>query len=170
MSLIQMTWEQYIHRMNQILNHFQERNYRPDIVVGIARGGLLPMVSISGYYKIREVGIVFMRKTATEDAFSPMLPEAVCLGYGIPFSIDGRSILLVDNIIQTGQTVKGASNILLGLGAKSIVIASICKHKGIYDFDYYSPMEVEEDDWVVFPWDNLLSGNSLSNPEGQTNL
>lgn len=155
MTLIQISWDSYQNLAKKIVEQLEQENYRPDLIVGIARGGLPPMVTISSYYKIRQVGVVFMQKTATDKEFSSMLPEAICHGYGIPFDVTDKNVLVTDNIVQSGQTLRGALKLVQELGAKSVRSVSICKHKETYEFSHLAPMEVESDDWVVFPWDQL---------------
>lgn len=156
MARILISWQQYQQLAKSIFNALVKDNYKPDLIVGIARGGLMPMVTISGYYKTRKVGVIFMQKTATDGEYSEMLPEAICHGYGLPFSVADQNVLLVDNIVQSGQTVWQAINMITTLGAKSSRVVSICKHRGTYKFTHYAPLEVKEDDWVVFPWDQLI--------------
>lgn len=153
MMLVKMVWEHYQSLAAELIKHLMDTQYEPDVIVGIARGGLIPMVTLSSHFKTRKVGVIFMQKTASDEAFAYMLPNAICLGHGIPVPINGQKVLLVDNIIQTGQTIRGASEVLTQLGAKEIKTASICSHKGKYEFNHYAPMGVEADDWVEFPWD-----------------
>jgi len=151
--LIHISWNDYLHLAGKIINHLKEEKYGPDGLIGISRGGLTPMVTLSGYFKTRQVGVAFIQKTSSDASFSKMLSKAIVHGYGIPFDVSDKKILIVDNIIQTGQTVGEVIKKMNQFGAYHIKVVSLCKHRNKYDFDHFSPMVVNPDDWIVFPWD-----------------
>lgn len=155
MSLIQLDWIQYKGLIKEITAYLALQQFAPEVVIGIARGGLTPMVTLSNYYHTRQTGVVFVQKTANDDKFAEMLPEAVCFGYGIPFPLEGRNVLLVDNVIQSGQTIRAGLKILKDLGASNTQVVSLYIHRQTYEFSPYSPVSVESDAWIVFPWDEV---------------
>jgi hypoxanthine phosphoribosyltransferase len=154
-SHIKLSWDQYNDLARNLIKHINETNFRPELIIGIARGGLPLLTTIASAFSTREVGVLFIQNTVADEAFSARLPEAVCHGVGIPYQVQDRKVLLVDDIIRSGQSIKQSIKILEELGAKAIKVITLYKQKGEYPFDYYSPVEVKKETWIVFPWDNL---------------
>jgi uncharacterized protein len=150
-----LSWTDYEELVRKIVAHVEHDHIKPDLIVGIARGGLPLLASTASFFGTRQIGVIFMQKRLTDDVFAERLPKAVCDGVGIPFPIRGRAILLVDDIIRSGQTVAAASNVLLQAGAGVIKVTSIYKESGSYSFSHFSAATVSPDVWIVFPWDNL---------------
>jgi len=154
MTLHHLSWGDFDSLIAAIILELDRAKFIPQVVVGVARGGLPPMASLASALGIRHVGVVFSRKTADDSQFAEMLPRAEFEGLALSGALNGESILLVDNIVQTGQTISNAAQALEHAGAGEQLVASLCSHKQRYSFRHYSPMFVEPDDWVAFPWDH----------------
>ncbi len=87
--------------------------------VGIRRRGvpisqrLAAAVAASGGPKI-PVGILDI--TLYRDDLSTVAPQPVVQSSDIPFDVDGRVIILVDDVLYTGRTIRAAMNGLFDLG------------------------------------------------------
>lgn len=150
-----LSWEQYDDLVRVAIKRISADHFKPDVIVGIARGGLPLLTTLSSFFSIREVGVIFVQKTVTDEIFADRFPSAILHGVGLPYPIASRNVLLVDSIIRSGQTMKTSLAVLKELGADSAKVVSLCKQRGMYDFDPFAPLEIEQDDWIVFPWDDL---------------
>jgi pyrimidine operon attenuation protein/uracil phosphoribosyltransferase len=60
------------------------------------------------------------------DDFTTIAPQPVTKGTEIPFTIDGRTVVLVDDVLFTGRTVRAALDALTDFGRpKTIQLAVI---------------------------------------------
>ena len=125
----------------------QSDGYKPDIIVGIARGGLVPSRILADFLETRDFAIITMeyytgieRKTQ-----EPVLKQ--CLHT----QLTGKKVLLVDDVSDCGKSLQLAKKHLEQQSAKEIRIATIYSKPGtITKPDYY---EKETSHWIVFPWE-----------------
>lgn len=148
-----MTWEDYEKTVAEIIAHIRSRHLLIEGVVGIARAGLPLLVSTASFLEIRDVGVLFIQRTTSDQPFAMFLPDAEFLGDGIPFPLQGRSVLLVDNVLHSGKTATKALNILRGMGAKVVEVASLARYQDEYAFQFFAPIKLAEDEWMIWPWD-----------------
>ena len=127
MKKIYHTWAQVEGACLDIARQLNSDNWRPDYVVGITRGGLVPAVMLSQYLGVKMHTLsVSLRDSAgadcesnlwmAEDAFGYVNKEdreiVTIEGSGIPIESDAsdpkirKNILIVDDINDTGATIK----------------------------------------------------------------
>jgi uncharacterized protein len=111
-----INWQEFQGLVGKICRDIANSNWRPDYVVGITRGGLLPAVMISQYFNVPcETLKVSLRDHGGENATESNLWMASdAFGYEMydPMSsTDGRKrILIVDDINDTGATINWILN------------------------------------------------------------
>ena len=137
--------------------------WRPDYVVGLTRGGLLPAVMISHYFKIPcETLKVSLRDGGETESNCWMAEDA----------FEGKHILIVDDINDTGATLKWIKEDWQGSAFKhdlkwEAVWNDTVRFAALIDNDA-SPFEVnyvgesinkaEDPQWIVFPWEEWWKG------------
>jgi len=89
------------------------------VLIGVRRRGV-PLSqrlakSIQGFAKV-EVPVGTLDITLYRDDLSTVAHQPVVQGNDIPFSVDGCDIVLVDDVLYTGRTVRAAMNGLFDLG------------------------------------------------------
>lgn len=111
-----ISWHEFQGLVGKICRDIANSKWRPDYIVGITRGGLLPAVMISQYFNIPcETLKVSLRdhggENATEsnlwmanDAFGHEIYDPMCSGDG------QKRILIVDDINDTGATINWILN------------------------------------------------------------
>ncbi len=125
------------------------KNKKFECIVGIARGGMIPAVILSHLLKIKEFSVVsytyyeeYSRKT-----------KLISLS-DIPKNLTGKKILLVDEVVDSGETMKKAIEDLEKRKNKVISVAihykSRLKPKVKPDYFVSDPGVA----WVVYPWEN----------------
>lgn len=85
--------------------------YDPDVVVGIARVGILPATLIA---------LLLRRDVQSLRVPVPHLPATLPSHLPSPEVIDGRRVLLVDEVATSGQTLRHAAQALVRLGAREV--------------------------------------------------
>ena len=122
--------KQFKNLVANICKQIGAGSWRPDYIVGLTRGGLLPAVMISHYFDIpmqsldislRDGGNTVSNLGMGEDAY------------------EGKNILVVDDVITTGATIEECAKNLKMAGAKSIYALAIAKTRGTNIVDATSP-------------------------------
>lgn len=131
----------------------------PDFLIGIARGGLPLLGTLASYFGIPDVGVAFVRSTETDDAFSRRLPKVECRCLALPGGIDGRSVVITDDIIRSSRTVRAVLAELPAGAASSVRVASLFAEPQPADFAYQAVRAIDPERWVVFPWDDWLQSS-----------
>ena len=121
--------------------------FMPDVVVAIARGGLLPAGAIAYGLGIKNCGAInveFYTGIGTVLPDPELLPPEMDMAY-----LDGRRVLLVDDVADSGRTLDLAVRLLTDRGAivRSVVIYT--KPTTIIRPDWSWK---DTDLWIDFPW------------------
>ncbi|HYA78095.1 MAG TPA: phosphoribosyltransferase [Verrucomicrobiae bacterium] len=141
------TWNQIYDMLFAQAQKIQSDGYKPDIIVGIARGGLVPSRILADLLETRDFAIITIEyyvgiaRTCKE----PVLKQ--CLHTQLP----DKKVLLVDDVSDGGRSLQLAKKHLQEQGAKEIKVATVyCKPGTITTPDYF---EKETSHWIVFPWE-----------------
>jgi hypoxanthine phosphoribosyltransferase len=125
------------------------REYHPEIVLGIAKAGVIPGVVVASILQCDFTSMVVTRKDADSQ---PILVS------GPPPSIKGRRVLVVDETCDTGSTMKLA---LSEVRARkpSEVRSAVSFKTGDYAPDFHA---FETDNFIILPWDReIIQGGEL---------
>ena len=125
MKKIYYNWRQIEGACLEIARQLGKDNWRPDYIVGITRGGLIPATMLSQYLgvqmntlnvSLRDGGECESNLWMAEDAFGYVNKEdreiVTIEGSGVPIESDPtdparrKNILVVDDINDTGATIK----------------------------------------------------------------
>lgn len=141
------TWNQIYDLLLCQAQKIQSQNYQPDIIVGIARGGLVPARILADLLETPQLGFmqvefyVDLNQTKSEPTLKQPLTANVA----------GKKVLLVDDIADTGESLKLAQTHLQTQGINQIKTATLYhKPQSTTTPDFY---EKQTSNWVVFPWD-----------------
>lgn len=116
------------------------REFDPEIVLGIAKAGVIPGVVVASMLEREFASMAVTR----HDAGAPPLLVA-----GPPGSIRGRRVLLVDETCDSGETLKLASHEVRGRQPAEVRTA-VSFRTGPYRPDFFA---FETDKVIVLPWD-----------------
>jgi uncharacterized protein len=125
------------------------REYQPEIVLGVAKAGVIPGVVVAS---IMQTDFASLTVTREQAGAQPMLVS------GPPASIRGRRILVVDETCDTGSTMKLALSEVRALKPAEVKSAVSFK-TGEYAPDFYA---FETDNFIILPWDReIIQGGEL---------
>lgn len=135
-------------------------SYEPDIILGIARGGLYAATFLSHLlqaelYPIRLTSRYKDRVMYDEPRWLVKPPPEV----------KDQKVLIVDEISSTGKTLKMAKQEVLALGAKGVRAAVMYAHSAGKDAADY--IGFISDELLLNPWDReiLQNGEFVLHPE-----
>ena len=116
------------------------RDYDPEIVLGIAKAGVIPGAVVASILEREFSSMSVTRKKAGG------MPVMVS---GPPGTIRNRRVLLVDETCDTGHTLKLALNEVRALAPVEVRTA-VSFRTGKYSPDFFA---FETDKSIVLPWD-----------------
>jgi hypoxanthine phosphoribosyltransferase len=122
-------------------------HFLPDIIVGIARGGLVPARILTDLLETPQVATIRIEFYA--DIKQPSIQPILKQPLNTP--VNGKKILIVDDISDSGQSLKTAKQHLLEKGAAETKIATLYAKSTTQTMPDYVEKTAER--WIVFPWE-----------------
>lgn len=161
-KIVKFNYEQYIDAC-KIMAKEIKKNYdldNDDIeLIGMARGGLPMLVTLSHLLGIRRVSMIQTQMSNSDN----------CHDYGkfryISDNTDDKKkkCILLEDIIYKGTTTNGVIDILKEKGKEVVGVYSLIIDKGFKkinipnaDVQIKYVYEINEDDWVYFFWETDL--------------
>ena len=145
-----VSWKDIERWSKDVVKKVIESGYEPEVVIGLARGGLVPARLISDYLNIKDLYAVKTEHwgvTATPDGKAK-------LAQGLQADISGKKVLVVDDITDTGQSLKLAVEHIARQNPKEVRGATLLHITHSKYVPHYYSEEVPEDNWTwfIFPW------------------
>jgi hypoxanthine phosphoribosyltransferase len=126
----------------------------PDVVVGIARGGLVPAVMIAHLLGLRDLRHVCLTRTAGDQINAPKRPIATACGPDSLGDLHGRSVLIIDDVAGSGETIEAATRLVGSLRPTRIRTAVCVVNDGNWRGSHLPDhVAIRSHRWVVFPWE-----------------
>ena len=174
MKKIYYSWQEIEAQTQEILRQLQRDAWRPDYVVGLTRGGLVPATLISQYLEVpMECLKVSLRDSEhgpesnlwmAEDAFGHVMHDPMCSGNG------RKKILIVDDINDSGATLNWIKNDWPSgclpnderweeVWGNNVRVATLVDNEASkselkISYSAVDLNKAEEDAWIVFPWED----------------
>ncbi|WP_394279595.1 phosphoribosyltransferase [Microbacterium sp.] len=142
-----LTWDGFGSATRALARSILADGFEPDVVVAIARGGLLPAGAIAYGLGVKSCGalnVEFYTGIGTVLDAPELLPPDLDLGY-----LPGKKVLLVDDVADSGRTLKLAVEMLVDAGADVRSVCIFTKPGSVATPDYSWR---ETDLWIDFPW------------------
>ena len=135
------------------------RDYQPDLVVGIARAGVIPGAVIASILRCDFASITATRQ---REGQAPSLVSRPSL------SPRQRKVLLVDETCDSGDTMRLAASVMKEEGAAALRTA-VSFRCGDYRPDYHA---LQTDAFIILPWDRwvITDGELVVRPDYEAAL
>jgi hypoxanthine phosphoribosyltransferase len=130
------------------------RDYDPDVVIGIARAGVIPAAVVASI-----LGVDFYSLQITRREGDEQVRERPEIFSEVPREVRGKRVLIVDEITSSGDTLRLALAAVRAAHPEEVRTATSFARTTGYRPDYTSlTMDAE----VVFPWDRkVYEGDEL---------
>lgn len=148
-----VSWEEIVGWARDLSKKIKESNYRPDVVVAIARGGFVPARLVCDFLMIENL-VSIQSQHWTEAA---KVEEKAIIKYPFKLDLSNSKVLIVDDIVDTGDSVLLAKEFIRkNWNVSDIRVAVLQWISPVAKFkpDYYS-VEVREWVWFQYPWTRL---------------
>jgi hypoxanthine phosphoribosyltransferase len=145
--MTKLSWEDIDRITDELAIEIKDSGFVPDYIVGITTGGLIPL-----YFLVKKLDIDAIL-TLSATSYHKEEKGDLNITYLPDIDLTGKKILLVDEIVETGDTLKTISEAVsnkYNVAEIKTVVLAMNTEKCKYQPDYYS---VEAKDWVVFPWE-----------------
>jgi hypoxanthine phosphoribosyltransferase len=141
------SWNKIYDMLLDLAGRIRKDGFKPDIIVGISRGGWPParvlsdLLSNPNVANVRAEFYLGIAVTGSE----PTLTQPVSV------KTRGKKILIVDEVADTGKSLKMVRKHIVQEGAKETRTVTVYyKPWSVVKPDYFAR---ETSDWIVFPWE-----------------
>ncbi|MBI1968150.1 MAG: hypothetical protein HYS40_09180 [Gemmatimonadetes bacterium] len=130
------------------------REYDPQVVIGIAKAGVIPGAVVAS---ILQRDFASMAITRTETGSRPVVIA------GPPRLVAGKRVLIVDETCESGDTMKLALNAVRELKPAAVKTA-VSFRTGEFKPDFYA---LETESFIILPWDRevIVEGEIVMRPD-----
>ncbi|HHV79845.1 MAG TPA: phosphoribosyltransferase [Firmicutes bacterium] len=156
--IIQVSWDD-IMEFCRGLALTLDKEYSPDLILGIAMGGVIPAAIIAmalrtDFYPIK---ITRRRKNLLMSSKPHLLTP-------LPEEISGRRVLIVDDVAVTGETILLALKEAQKKGARKVKTCAFHIQPGGFRPTYWG---IESDGVVILPWNEevIVGGTFVLHPD-----
>ena len=157
-TLVPISHELFVADVQAVAAAIEASGWRPDHIVGIGRGGLVP-----GAYLSHRMGISLLSVDHSSgvagfaDELLAKLAQQTC---------EGTHILLIDDINDSGKTIIALRGKILSAGGEEAnlrVAVLIDNSRSPAKVDYRARVidRAEDKSWFVFPWEAMAPTTTL---------
>jgi hypoxanthine phosphoribosyltransferase len=141
------TWNQIYDMLLDLADRIRKDGFKPDVIVGISRGGWPPARILSDLLSNPNLANVraefYLGFAETRD--EPSLTQPLSI------SVADKRILVVDEVADTGKSLRLVKKHIREQGVEDVKVVTVYfKPWSIVKPDYYAK---ETSDWIVFPWE-----------------
>lgn len=150
-----VTWAEVNQLLLTLAEGITQDGFRPDFIVAVSRGGFVPARIFSdllGGVELASVGVRYYVAPGRRG-------KAPQITHPLSVPLEGARVLVVDDVADSGKTLRAVVKHLQGRGAESVRVGVLYKKPwSSLKPDYYGG---ETRVWVVFPWEQHEFAQSL---------
>lgn len=140
-------WQDAYDQCFYLYEQIEKSGFKPDVIIGIARGGWIPGRLLADFLHLKETVNI---KVEAYEVIGETEVEA-SITQDINVNIEGKNVLVVDDIADSGESLAAVHGSLLKRNPLSVKTTTI----------YYKPRSTIKPDffaeettaWVIFPWE-----------------
>ena len=156
LNLLHTSWEDVERLSEELAQKIIESGYEPEIIVAISRGGFDPARILCDQLGVRRLASVQVEfYSGVQDTVEK--PRIV---YPLNADVRGKSVLVVDDVSDTGVSLKAAKEHILEKSPGDLKVATLhIKPWTSFKPDYHAS---ETEAWIVYPWEPVESIRSIA--------
>tara|TARA_B100000315_G_C14560451_1_gene580285 strand:+ start:1331 stop:1744 length:414 start_codon:yes stop_codon:yes gene_type:complete len=129
---------------DNVLKLSSQITIKPDYIVGIARGGVVPALIIAHHLKVKNYFMIKIERVGDE---RKILAD-------VKVDLTGKKVLIVEDMLETGKTMESAITYFKNLGAEVHTACLYVMNKTDIKIDYV----LDTIDIIPqFPWEDVLT-------------
>jgi hypothetical protein len=143
-----ISWDYATSLSRSLAAMIRGSRFQPDIVIAIGRGGYVPARIVCDRLLMNDLTSIRIEHWGTA---AHKLDQAR-IRFPLSVNVEGRNILVIDDITDTGETLMAARN-YLALTRPGEIRTGVLQHKtsSAYQPDYYVEL-ISDWKWIVYPW------------------
>ena len=145
-----MDWVLFGKLTKRLAKKIKHDGFKPDVIVGLARGGWVLARLLCDHIGVKDLVSLKVEHwgiTASPDGQAK-------LKYLFNIDLTGKKVLLVDDITDTGESMRISSEYVKSLNPRELKSAALRHIKGSKIIPDYFAEEISWR-WVVFPWNYI---------------
>ncbi|MEG3614214.1 MULTISPECIES: phosphoribosyltransferase [Isoptericola] len=142
-----LTWSDFAAGVRRLAEQVVADGFRPDVVVAVARGGLVPGGAVA--YALGTKGVGTMNVEFYTDIGRTLRDPRVLPPLMDTAELPGSRVLVVDDVADSGRTLELVMRMLAEQGADARAAVLYTKPRSVYRPEYSWR---ETDRWITFPW------------------
>ena len=151
-------YPEFVADVQAVASALEADKWKPDHIVGIGRGGLVPAAYLSHRTGISLLSVDY---SSGVPSFAEELMEKLALA-----TREGRTILLVDDINDSGGTIEALRKSLIDHGAEEsgvrvAVLIDNLRSRAKVDYRSRTIDRSSDKRWFVFPWEAMAERRTL---------
>ena len=157
-ELYYVPYETFLTDLEAIARQVEADSWKPDFLVGVGRGGLVPAAYLS-----HRTGITMLSvdHSAGDAAFADELLAKLAVK-----SREGQRILIVDDINDSGSTIAYLRDVLVSHGCSEphirvAVLVNNARSKARVEYAGTHMDRSQDKRWFVFPWEAVAKTDAL---------
>lgn len=145
---IRLSWEEVENLLWEVFVSLRSSDYDPDVVIGVARGGLVPARILVDYLQNKYICTFQMGHWAE----GKMLSEKPTIVFPLPeVDLSDKKVLVVDDVSDEGGTMEEVVRYLSEKVGDIKTAVLVSKADSRFKTDY-CPKVMKQWRWVLFPW------------------
>jgi hypoxanthine phosphoribosyltransferase len=150
------SWDEIYDLMVSLGRKIKESKFKPDVIVGVSRGGWPPariMSDLLNNPNLANMKVEFYKDIGVPSK-SPRITQPVTS------DVQNKKVLVVDDVADSGLSLRAVRNHLRRKGTEEIRVCTIYyKPHSIYIPDYFAK---RTSSWIIFPWERVETIRLLS--------
>ena len=146
-TYLYLTWMDVQRLSEDLADQIAESGFTPDIIVAVSRGGFDPARILSDELNIRSLASlqVIYYAGVNERSDEPQVK------YPLNADISGLNVLVVDDVADSGNSLRVVKKYVEDLGPREVRIATL-HYKPWSNFkpDYFAE---SAEKWIIYPWE-----------------
>ena len=144
MKAFDMLYNEFDEYCNELYDTLTEKKVKPDLIVGIARGGLIPAVRLSHMFDAPLETIKWQTRDGSVKENNKTVVNAIA---------QGLCVVFVDDINDTGTTFQQIKD-HYDDGTNAVFVCVLEKKQSNFKCDYTGAL-TDTERWINFPWEGL---------------
>jgi hypoxanthine phosphoribosyltransferase len=141
-------WNRFLRLCGILYGRINDDGFRPDMIIAIERGGYPVARLLSDYFDVMDLIGLKVEHYRGPDK----MPQAI-IPYPLAADVDGRHLLVVDDVSDSGDTFNAVLPHVRRQGRPAALRTAVLHHKqtSSYRPDFYA-QRVLKWRWITYPW------------------